>query len=221
MMAEFDLIPPDYARGRILRRRMKGFAIALASVASVAALAWLGLHSLVSAESGKVARLQQARQLSAKGEAAAQEYRQRKRAAEQQLEALDELRGRDRVRILVQAIDAAYVEGVWFDALRFYRREILPAGDRRAPAAQPGRARAAAQKAPPRGAAPPEIEQYAEITSHAVNHSALAEFLHRLGQQPGISDVRLIDSDMRANAQVAAIDARISLLVDGKSRGPQ
>ena len=89
MMAEFDLIPPDYARGRILRRRMKALALALASVACLVALAWVGLHSLISAESGKAARLQQAKQLSVRGEAAAQEYRQRKQAVERQLEALD------------------------------------------------------------------------------------------------------------------------------------
>lgn len=219
MMAEFDLIPPDYARGRILRRRMKALAIVLASVACLVAIAWLGLHSLISAESGKAARLQQAKQLSVKGEAAAQEYRQRKQAVERQLAALDELRGRDRVRIFVRAIDAAYVEGVWFDALRFYRREQLPAGDPRGSAAAPGRARAGAQNAAPRVATPAEIEHYAEIAGHAVNHSALAEFIRRLGHQPGIADVRLIDSGMRAHAEVAGIDARISLSID--PRGPQ
>ncbi len=221
MMAEFDLIPPDYARGKILRRRTKGFALALASVACLVALAWLGLHSLISVESGKAARLQHARQISDQGEAAAREYLQRKQAAERQLQALDELRGRDRIQIFVRAIDAAYVEGVWVDALRFYRRENLAAGHPRPPAAQPGRGRPAVQNAPPRGATPPEIEQYAEISGHAVNHSALGEFLRRLGRQPDIAEVRLIDSGMRPHAEVAAIDAKISLLIADKARGRQ
>ncbi len=220
-MSEFDLIPPDYARGRILRRHLKTFALALASVAGLAALAWLGLHSLIAAENGKAARLQQATRLTAQGEAAAQEYRQRKQAAERQLEALDELRGRDRVRVLVRAIDAAYVEGVWLDAMKFYRREILPADGARAGAVQPGRARPVAPNAAPGGASPPAIEQYAEIAGHAVNHSALAEFLRRLGHQPGLADVRLIDSGMSEHAEAAAIDARISLLIDDKARGRQ
>ncbi len=69
-MSEFDLIPPDYVRGRVLRRHLKAFALALASVACLAALAWLGLHSLIAAENGKAARLQQATRLTAQGEAA-------------------------------------------------------------------------------------------------------------------------------------------------------
>jgi hypothetical protein len=206
-MSEFDLIPPDYVRGRMLKRRIKWSIVALASVAGLVALGWLGLHSLVSLENGEVVRLQEQGRLMALGKAKEEEVRQRSQAAAHQLEVLDELRGRDRVLMFIHAIDAAHVEGVWFDEIRFARRAV--GGPE-------------AGKAPdPKGRAekPPEIEQVAEITGHAVTHSTLAEFMRALARQPGIAAMRLIDSGMSASGDLQAVGARISLRVDNKARG--
>jgi hypothetical protein len=210
-MSEFDLIPPDYVRGKTLRRQMKWFIVALVAVASLVALGWLGLRSLVALENREVARLQEQGRLAALGKAKEEAYRQRTQVAAHQLDVLDELRGRDRMLMFFKAIDAAHVEGVWFDEVRFARR------------AAPGSIEAgAAGKAPdPKdpSAKPAEIEQVAEIAGYAVSHSKLAEFMRSLGRQPGIAAMRLIDSGLRTNANTQAIDARISLRVDDKALG--
>lgn len=223
-MAEFDLIPADYALGRMLRRRMKCFLVTLAAIAGMVALMWLGLHSLLVMERSEVARLQERARHMVEAKARLEQDRERTRGAERQLEALDDLRGRDRLLVFIKAIDAAYVDGVWFDEVRFFRREKLVA---RAPeaatrATQPPRAGGGKEQAGSNATAKlPDIEQAAEIAGYAVNHSALAEFVRKLGDQPGISGVQLIDSGMRTTADVQAIEARIALLVGDKSRGPQ
>jgi len=218
-MAEFDLIPKEYAQTQLLRRRVKGFAIALASMLVIVALAWLGLALATQVESAKVARLQKEGQISAQARAKADEYRAQKLTAEKQLSALDELRGRDRVMLLLSAIDAAYLNGVWFDEIRYFRGEALPT---RSLNALPGDSRAGiivVPKEPAPGSAPQAsgIEQHVELSGHALNHSVVAQFMRALGSRPGIADVRLLDTGLRNYARVQVIDFKLSLLVDEKA----
>ncbi len=222
-MAEFDLIPADYAHGRLLRQRVRHFLVALAAITCIVALAWLGLRSLIFMERGQLARLQERARSIGEAKGRLEQDRGRILSARRQLEALDELRGRDRVLVFLRAIDAAYVEGMWFDEVRFFRREKVRVPTPGSPAAQaPGAAAGNGDAAAKPGAAAlPEIEQAAEIAGYAMNHSALAEFVRRLAEQPGISGVRLVDSGMRTTADVPAIEGRIALVVAGKSGSAQ
>ncbi len=220
-MAEFDLIPTDYAQSQVLRRRLKWFALALVSIACLAAFARLGLALAVNFENAKVARLQKESEISAQAKGKAEEYRQQKLAAEKQLSALDDLRGRDRLRLFLGAIDAAYLNGVWFDAIRYYRSEALPTGNLDA---LPGGAHAGIivvpkENVPTPGAAPQArgIGQHVELVGHALNHSLVAEFMRALGRQPGVVDVRLLDTGLRTYTNALVIDFKLLLLVDDKA----
>jgi len=128
-MAELDLIPADYAQRQILLRRVRRFVAAVVSLACLLVLARGMLHLLTSAETGEVARLQGQERLWAQSKAQAEEYRKQKLATQRQLIALDELRGRDRLRLFLKAVDAAHLENVWFDEIRYYRRDNLPTGN--------------------------------------------------------------------------------------------
>src|SRR6266705_5929162 len=123
VMAELDLIPADYAQRQILRRRVERFVAAVVSLACLLTLARGGLHLLASAETGEVARLQGQERLWGQSKAKVEEYTKQKLATQRQLVALDELRGRDRLRLFLRAVDAAHVENVWFDEIRYYRRD--------------------------------------------------------------------------------------------------
>ncbi len=220
-MADLDLIPADYAQRQILRRRVKRFVAALASLACLLVLARGTLHLLTSAEKGELARLQRQERLWAQNKAKAEEYEKQKLATQKQLIALDELRGRDRLRLFLKAVDAAYVENVWFDEIRYYRRDNLPAGD-----SPPGFARAGIivvpEKNPPTpGTAgkAPDIEQRVGIVGHAINHATLAQFMRRLESQRGVADVSLLDTSLRSYPNALVIDLKLSLLVDEKARG--
>lgn len=220
-MAEFDLIPKDYAQSQQLRLRLKRFAAALVGVVVFVALARLGLVFAAQSATGAVAHLRNQGQISAQAKAAADAYRQEKLVAEKQLAALDDLRGRDRLRLFLRALDAAYLDGIWFDDIRYYRSETLlsgnldalPGGGRAGiivvPTENPAAVKSAAQA---RG-----IEQQVALAGQALNHSRLAEFMRALGGQPGIADVRLLDTGLRAYANALVIDFKLSLLVDDRA----
>ncbi len=220
-MAELDLIPADYAQRQILLRRVKRFVAAAVSLACLLVLARGMLQLLTSVETGEVARLQGQERLWAQSEAKVEEYRKQKLATQNQLLALDELRGRDRLRLFLKAVDAAHVENVWFDEIRYYRRDNLPAGD-----SLPGGARAGIIVVPEKNVpAPgtalkaPDIEQRVGIVGHAINHARLAQFMRRLESQRGIADVSLVDTSPRSYPNALVIDLKLSLLVDEKARG--
>jgi hypothetical protein len=210
-MAELDLIPADYAQRQSLRRQLKRFAAALAVVGCSLGLARSAVHLLTLAEKSQVARLQEQERALAQTKAKVEDYRSRKLATEKQLMALDELRGRDRLRLFLKAVDAAFVENVWFDEMRYYRREILPPGN---VDFQPKNL-----PKPPATGKEPEIEQRVEIVGHAINHVTLAEFMRRLEGQPGIADVSLVDTRPRAYPNALVIDLKLWLLIHEKVRG--
>lgn len=213
-MGELDLIPADYARRQGLRRRLRRFALVLAVLACLFGLARAALHLLTLAEKTDVARLREQEPVLAQTKAKLEDYRSRKLVTEKQLSALDELRGRDRLRLFLKAVDAAYVENVWFDEMRYYRRDILRAGN---VDSAPGGARAGT--AGVRTGKGPNIEQRVEIVGHAFNHATLAQFMRRLEGQPGIADVSLVDTRPRAYANALVIDLKLSLLIDEKVKG--
>ena len=212
-MAQFDLIPADYTRRKALRRALAWFAGTLTAVASAIALAWLALYWLSVAQRGELARLQESGRLSAYDAAREREYNERRRALEAELAGLRRLQSRDRLRAFLQAIDAAYVEGVWFDELSFSSLEPSPSptnGAQRAP-------RGTAGTIPAPGDVNGAASHAGAITGHAANHLAFAEFMSKLGGQPGIADVRLIDS--RLTGHPGAVEARIALRVVDAEQG--
>lgn len=217
-MADIDLIPADYAKRALVRRRVKPLLLALIVVALAVGLARLALYQLVSLENANVAQLQKEGQIVARSQAEADNFRQQKQLAEKQLAELDELRGRDRLKLLLRAVDAAYNDSIWLDQVRFFRRE-LPAGS----TALPGGGRTGIIVAPKPGAAPAPavVEQRAEIVGHAASHTRLAEYMRALGSQPGIAEVRLVDTGLGSYANVPVIDLTLMLLVDEKARRPQ
>ncbi len=223
-MADIDLIPADYARLALVRRRLKPLLIALMALALVVGLARVALYLLASFENANIAQLQKEGQIAARIKAEADNIRQQKQLAEKQLADLDELRGRDRLGRLLRAIDAAYSDSIWLEQLRFFRRDLsagdlgsLPGGGRSGIIAVPKESIPAPGAAP----APAGFEQRAEIVGHAVNHTKLAEFMRGLGSQPGIAEVRLVDTGLGSYSSTPVIDLTLMLLVDDKPRRPQ
>jgi len=225
-VADVDLIPADYSKAQLVRRRARQLLIACVSVVVAVGAARLALNQVMSFEKLSIARLEKEGLRSAQSKAEADKYRQQKLLAEKQLAELDELRGRDRLRLLLQAIDAAYSDSVWFDELRFFRRDqVLPSGNM---SSLPGGAHSGIivvprQNVPVSGAAPPlaGIEQRVEIIGHATNHTRLAEFMRSLSNQPGIADVRLLNTGLGSYGNSPVINLTLMLLVDDKVRKPR
>lgn len=224
-MADVDLIPADYSKTQLVKRRVKQLLIACVSVVVVVGAARLALNLVMSTEKRIIARLENEQQIAARSKAAADNYRQQIQLASNQLAELDELRGRDRLRLLLQAIDAAYSDRVWLDELRFFRHDPASTGNVRA---RPGGAHsdiivAPRQNVPASRAARPfaAIEQRVEMIGHATNHTRLAEFMRSLGSQPGIAEVRLENTGLGSYSNNPVIDLTLLLFVDDKVGKPR
>jgi hypothetical protein len=221
-VADVDLIPADYTKAQLVRRRVKQLLIACVSAIVVVGVARIALSQAISFEKLSIARLEKEGQVSTRNKAEADKFRQQKLLAETQLAELDELRGRARLGLLLRAIDAAYSDRIWFDELRFFRPDpvatgnttLLPRGGRSGIIVVP------TQNGPASGlAAPPaRIEQRVALVGHATDHTRLAEFMRSLGSQPGIGEVRLLDTGLGSYGNSPVIDLTLMLLVDDKMR---
>jgi len=214
-MSEFNLIPADYAREQVLRRRLRSALAGVLMLCCVVLLARSALGLLISGERNHVAQLQVKRQLWQESKAKTEQYTKDALIAEKQLLALNELRRREHLRLFLEALDTAYVDKVWFDEIKYYRRENLPAAAPAA-AARPAGTAVAQKEA---GVAAARVEQRIAMTGHATNHVMLAEFMRKLESQPAVAELTLVDTSPRAHPQGLIIDFKLALLVERKAKG--
>lgn len=222
-----DLIPRDYRRSLRLRRWLRGFGCACAGVALLTGLARAGLAYLVGAEQAQLVEFRQFEAATGAHRAKLAELHKRRAAAERQVKALEILRGRAVIGELFFAIDTAMTGKVWFDELSFARegevteakpeaREsgyfILIPQDKPAGAAQGGK---------PAGERAWLAQQRAQIRGHALDHTALAEFINRLDGQPGIGQVRLVDTSARVYSSVQVVDFRLAASLGPRQGAPR
>jgi Tfp pilus assembly protein PilN len=197
---------------------------ACVAIAVVVGAARLALNLVMSSEKVSITRLEADGAVATRTRAEADNFRQQKLLAEKQLAELDELRGRDRLRLLLQAIDSAYTDSIWLDELRFFRRDPVPGGTT---SPLPGGGRSGIivvpnkPNVPASAAAPTGTEQRVEIVGHATSHTRLAEFMRSLGGQPGIAEVRLRDTALGSYRNSPVVNLTLLLLVDDKHGKPR
>ena len=192
-MRDMDLIPGDFRQGIKLQRQFRGFFLAGALVLAGVVVARLWLGYATWRERALVVRFEQQQQELAHNQAKTEQLQQQRQVTEQQLAALDQLRGRDRVALFLHAVDQAYNEHIWLDSVHFLRRGA--AADKPALA----------------------VTQGADLYGHAANHSELAQFMRQLGAQAAVADLRLISTTSRSVNDAQVIDFNLSLQVDDKS----
>jgi len=197
-MSEFNLIPADYAREQVLRRRLRRASAGVLMLCCLVLLARAALGVLITGERNYVAQLQTKRQLWQESKAKTEQYARDALVAEKQLLALNELRRREHLRLFLEALDTAYVDKVWFDEIKYYRP--LPA-------------------ATPAGVPAARVEQRIAMTGHATNHIMLAEFMRELEKQPAVAELTLLDTSPRAYPGGLIIDFKLALLVERKAKG--
>jgi hypothetical protein len=213
-MSEFNLVPDDYAREQAVRRRLRQALIVLAAAVCVLTLGRALLGVLIAGERQQLVQLQVKKKLWQENKAQTEKHLAEAAATEKLLAALDELRGREHLRLLLEAVDAAHLDKVWFDEIRYYRRDPPPVP---APAAVRTSGAAPAPKVLP--AAPPRVEQRVGMVGHATNHVMLAEFMRRLEGQPGVAELSLLDTSPRTYPHALIIDFKLGLLMNKKGKG--
>lgn len=210
------MIPGDYRQGRSGRFLLRRFIMACVVVLCCIGLARMLLGYLIWRENVQAVGLEQREQVVEKNKARTEEFRQQKQVTEQQLAALNKLRGRDRVALFLRSLDDAYIEGVWLDSLHFMRRHGT--GTLQAPGAA-NSGIIVVQK----GAETAESLQMnlgAEMVGHAMNHTRLAEFMRNLGKQSTVADLRLINTGTRNYTNIQVVDFNLSLQLNEKVQEP-
>ncbi|MGP1677356.1 MAG: PilN domain-containing protein [Burkholderiales bacterium] len=202
-----DLIPQDYRRALRLRRWLRAFCWACAGVALLTGVARLGLAQRVRAEQAGLAAVRKLEAASGAHRAKLADLQARRDAAEQQTKALESLRGPAVIAELFFAIDAAISGKVWFSELSFARGEDLAAAKPQA------RTAGTIIPVPPPAGAAARVWQRGQIHGEALDHSTLAEFISRLGSQPGIGQVRLINTSARNYTGMQVVDFQLTALV--------
>jgi hypothetical protein len=219
-VADIDLIPAAYLKRRLVERQVRRFLIVAIVMAALVGGARVALNRALASETATVARLQRAVEIYSQTEARADGFRLQRKIAETRLTQLDELRGRDRLKVLLQAVDTAYSPSIWLDELRYLRRENAPAAA--TPVTAAGSTLLVIPKDNPAAAANRRnFEQRVEIVGHAIDHTRLADFMRTLSSQPGIADVRLLDTGLRSYTNTQVIDLSLTLLIEDRPGVPQ
>lgn len=198
-MREINLIPGDYTEARRLRRWLRAFGLALAVVAAVTAAgrSWIAVR--LSDGRPTVEQMRKQAKLALDRQRQLAELETRKAAVETRLATLHALRDHATWVAMFEAIDDAYNRKLWFDELAFSRTIQVNAP---ASASPPPTDVANHQQM----AAPPQISNGFDIKGHALDHAAIADFMRKIGEQPGVGAVRLTDTGLRKYSTMEVVD---------------
>jgi len=217
-----DLIPEEYRRALRARRLLQRFGWACLAIAAAVAAASGGFAYFIGKERSALARYKQLQAQSRAQQARLAEVMARKDTAQKQLQALDSLRGGASIASLVDAVDAALDGRIWFQEFTFSRGG--EAAERKAEAGGAGYFVLADKDR--RGGGWNEggawrTRERAEIRGVASDHAALAEFIKRLGGQPRVSDVKLLDTSARSYPGVQVVSFHLAALLGGAAGSAQ
>lgn len=206
-----DLIPADFRRERRAKAYLRGLLLASGLLVALCALGWLGLQGLVTREQQLIARLHQEDGQFQRDQAKIAELRQKKQQTEELLAALSRLRGGDQLARLLRGIDVAHTPGIWFDSVQLHRAagaQVIPnAPPANALARLPGKMLGIITAMDAAGAG-------VNIVGHALDHTHLAEFMKKLGEQAGMARLYLIDTKPRSIAEIEVIDFALIMQLD-------
>ena len=202
-MADIDMIPRSYREGLRVRRTLSIYGAALAvllvsGAGAGAVLRWRLAVETPRLELGRSASTQAgAMRIQLTGAQA------RKDQLSESVTALATLRGGGEVAALASILNGALNDKVWFDGLRFARTQELlqtappaplPAGVVQARAAQTGTVQAW------------RLGSQIQIAGQAQDTAAMTAFLEKLAADPGLSNVRFLNSSTAAADEGGAVN---------------
>lgn len=218
-MADIDMIPRSYREAQRVARTMRRFGAALAALLLVGGAAAGLLRWRVAHTEPQLAQRRSAATQATSDAARLALLQARQASLTQSVAALEALRATGTVGRLAGALDTALRADMWLTSLRYARSEqLIPATA--GLAAQPGDL--VLQPAPVAGAAAgaPEtwrVTRRVDLSGAAFSYPALTEFLRAFSTQPGVAEVRLVDSST-PEGEAAVIGFNMTALV-GPSGG--
>lgn len=213
-MADIDLIPQAYRETQRTKRWVKLFLLACLFIVLIAVGARVLLGRYTSDAAAPLAQLQQKEAIAVQQRAEIESLRANKAQAEKQWQILQGLRGNPITETLFKAIDTALPEGVWFQDFKFLREgqfvEVKPETKNTGYFIIVPKD----EKNPQAGEQAWRVQRHAEIHGQAVDQSALTQFIEKLQTQPGIGNVRLLNTSLREYGTKQAIEFNLMALVE-------
>lgn len=195
-----------------MRRRvaMLVAALVLVLVATAAARAWIAMR--LATERVALGQLRQHDKVAGDQRARLAALRAQKAAGDSQLATLRTLLDGSASDTVWLALDDAYNERIWLDALsyaRTLRAEAAP--------------QAASQAVSSADATPAALsfQHEVELRGHALDHAALTEFMRAFAERPGIATARLADSGLKQFAALEVVGFGVSATLGPRQRQPQ
>lgn len=193
-----------------MRRWLQRAVLMVAATLAALMAARVGLTYAVNMERDVAMRLKQVQAREAAAGVALAEARARRDRFAKTLELLDALRGGG-VASVMRLLDGSLTSNVWFQSLAHLR------------VGEPGTPIAAGAAVPiggTRGDRPLNSQERLDIRGYARDHAALTDFLARLRAQPGVAQVRLIDSSTRDYVDARVVDFQVEVSLGPAHRSP-
>lgn len=215
-MAELDLVPPEWRRGRRLRRWLHRFGLLYGGLLVAILVVQLGLVRAVSARRAELERLEAAEALALQQQAQLEELDGERRTLRARVSMLRALRGGIAAREIFLALDQALAPEI-----RFLRWSFARAGeqvDEEPKTVRAGYFLVVPQQSEDEGEdAGWLLQTRVEVHGLAPDHARLADFVSRLVQQPEIEDVRIIDTRVRQYTEAQVVDFELAVVVRSAS----
>ena len=216
-MAEIDLIPSDYRHYLRMRSWLVTFAVVFGLVLVAVAGARFVVAQRVGAETARIDELRATKQVTLNQLSLIQELHGRKGKAEERLQILGGLRGGPAAEKIFWTIDRALAGDIWFRSWSFRRAGELVEVEPQAVETGyfiivPKEANQSQDKAW-------RLQTHMEIKGQARDHTALAGFVKRLLLEPGIDDVRVINTSLRRYTTTELVDFELAVMVDSRPEG--
>jgi len=210
-MNEIDLVPLDYRHSLQLRGWLQKFAIALGCVVFGMVALKLGLDHRVRVKHRELAELQAAEAVAAQQRTRLGELERERGDAQKRLTILEGLRGGASSEALFFSVDDALLRGIWFVDWTFKRVGELVEKDGKS--VQTGYFIVVPLDEPNQPERAWRLDTHMEIRGQALDHSTLAQFVSRLLDQPGIQEVRVVNTRVHRNTSVAVVDFELAVVV--------
>ncbi len=215
MSHDIDLIPADYRACLRSREWLRRIGFAYLALGLGLGLARAGVAWETHGRSRENARMEAVAAAAQERRAHLEGLRQRRSELEKQLALLEGLRGGVEARRMLQAVDRALDENVWFVDWKFRRAGALV--DREPNAVATGYFLVVPAGKKEEGPKAWRMDTHMEIRARAVDHSSLANFVSRLVAQPEVESVRVLNTRVRPYLEAQAVEFELAVVVRGRA----
>jgi hypothetical protein len=216
-MSEMDLVPRDYKQYLRVRGWLRKFLLVYAVLIAASAGGRVALSLGTGSENARIGQLRASKRVTLNQLALIQNLQARQSKAEKRLEILAGLRGGPAAERMFVTIDRALGGDVWFHTWNFRRAgEIVEVKPQAVETGYfiviPKNQKQDQDKAW-------RLDTHMEIKGQARTHSALANFVKRLIEQPEIEDVRVLNTTLRQYTRAKVVDFDLAVVVDSRPEG--